>query len=1673
MKLIFVIALVTANLAPLNNNSINLNFNSSSNQSANQDSNLLSLNSTIPQGSWGMSLKDKQKNTELPLIHAKDIISVPVRPAINVEDGFYEENKFKIYTSDLKNIEVHFDFTYGANDLNLINSSEKNIFLEVESNVFFGEFVDKLLIVKSNSSKFFTNRTEGSRKIRVLPQDQTSLNEKVYLNLVDLIDPKKVKNGIIKLKFNLGNIKTGVSSQRIESFEVVIITDSSDPKLVVAPFSLFRSTIEKSYGNGKDFWWWWNETIEAVGSVTNQKPTSLNASIKDYIPKVEKIQNVKIFNDQTNLAFNLPDSREFLVVSAIDEFGVGEQKNYRPVKSYSCVVKSNNNNPCSTTNYSPLFANFSDRNKAFFKITEAGVYEFRIEEYSGLVKTYVINYARDVFNIAVQDSGQKPIANNSATNSSVFLSYASPYLTEISVNGIKQTTNDSSFTRTISEDGRYVIEAQNFAGQKAQFNSNANFISFIIDKKAPTIELFGVTPKSNDIYNVPVSLRFRDELSGVNRVEVTSLLPEIINTNTSTINLTNDNTYTIEVFDGAGNKTSRIIKIDRTIPVINSIEQFNNKDVEISVSDANFSRIEYKEEKASSFTTTLNQTLTLKEEGKYEINVLDQADNKNTTSFIIDKTAPKINETISSALVQKLKLTFSDNLSGIKSLFIKKDDGEYRSLGELSEYEFDVVGKYEIYLEDKAGNKSVTYNFEINNELPFILGAVNGAFYNNPVNLNFVSDKSTVTKAELSIDNSQFTSLSNLSTYSATVNGKYKIKVTNAQNNVQEINFVVDNEIPTISGVVNNEYTNRTNPILFSDAVSGISSVQVILPNNKVQDLGSSLLFTPTDEGKYELTVKDKSGNTNKVIFYIDRTAPKIIGVTNNSVYKESVTLDIVENINIESANLTSYTSTYAGNIPNRYVYENEGSYKIEVSDSAGNLTTVNFVIDKTPPVIANVENGKVYSENKSVSITDPLTGIDEVRLTINGAVENVTLNPLGLVTLTKSGTYNLTAVDKAGNSTSEIIFTIDNVKPEILDKNKKIVNGESFSSVVIEVKDNLKLAQVKVNGRELVNQNFEFIIPMKYKIEAKDEANNLTVLEFEIKEQSTQVRALTWLRFDNKNFYAESNVMAYLMSEPKYEYSLIESSLSNITQILGFSVLDASSIQNQASSNVFYSYKINNLKLASSNLDVLKKHMLSEIRKAALNRNYFDNAAENVFRNSSIEYDEYDLSRYGELFVTVKDPATNDTLENVGTILGVGSYIIELKDSYGFEQFINVDVIASEKNTESVLSLISGSDKQNGLEAKNKLSFSGSVRFDATIGDPQALIKFTNKDATSKNISVDELNKLVIQESGLYKFAVAFYDYTLNKLVSNEFEIALIVETLKVTSLKDQRSLKYDLVIDKPGVAYDIFNIEISKDGQDLSVDDAGIIIGKDNLNYRFNKRGDYIVTVFYNNTLQTVHQFKVEFDKLSYELVDRDNQPIPFSGKSSNRETRIVIKDISLSNLTISVTENGQAISTPSNLSFVGKDNALTKYSVKVTDRFVNNIINEEINFTIDRIMPTLSYKFVGTSDVNALDSVNNFDGDIELISNKQGSRIFIKKLPENIELTNLKIQQDLLPKSLVIGVIDESDNEVEYRIEFSAKTSTTGDNNLIFILFGSFVGIGLVIAGILFYLKKRKLG
>jgi hypothetical protein len=1646
MKLIFVIALVTANLAPLNNNSINLNFNSSSNQSANQDSNLLSLNSTIPQGSWGISIRDKENNSEIPLIHAKSVDSVPVVSRRNQEDGYYEDNKLKIYTRDLMNLEIHFDFKYGLNDSTLMKSTEKNVFFEIDSipifstnNIFLeGDFLKDRSIPKRNKlspsqeDPSFINKTDGNKKIVIVPADQKAIQSSIFLNLSELLDLEKNTSGLINLKFTLVNKDSFLFDRpRKTSLNVVIVVDNVEPKLFVAPISLFRDDVESSLGSGREIWYNNN-------NLTNQRPLNLEEKIKNYVEKIEKFKNI-VNNDQTNLSFYLPDETDYLVVSAIDEFGIGvNSKKYRPVKSYSCIVKSKNNSGCTTADYSPLYSSFTDRNKSFFKIIEAGVYEFRIEEYSGLTKTYVINYAKDTFNISVLDNNQNQILNDSAVNSSVFLSYNSPYATEIFVNLKSEIVqaNNSKFNRTLSEDGRYTILASNFAGQIAKFNGSNEIINFIIDKKDPTIELFGATAKPNDIYNSPVNLRFNDELSGVNRVVVNSLPAD----SNSTINLTNDNTYTIEVFDKAGNRSTRIIKIDKTIPLINPINQFNNKDVEITVSDSNFSRIEYKEEKAPSFTTTLNHYLTLRDEGKYELNVLDQADNKNSVSFIIDKTAPKVNETISSTLVQKLKLTFSDNLSGIKDLLIKKDAEEFRTLGELSEYEFDVVGKYEIYLEDNAGNKSEIYKFEINNELPVILGADNGAFYNKAVNLSFVSERSSITKVELSRDDSQFTTLTNLTSYNATVNGKYTIKVTNAQNNIQQINFAVDNEKPNITGITNKEYSNRVAPIAFSDPISGIASVQVILPNNKVQDLGNALLFTPVEEGKYELTVNDRAGNSNKVVFYIDRTPPRIIGATDNTSYKEAITLDIVENLNIGSANLTSYTSSYSGNVPNRYVYENEGNYKIEVSDLAGNKTTVNFVIDKTAPTVSNVENGKIYSENKTVTITDQLTGLGEVRLTINGVPENVTPN-LGIINLTKSGMYNLTALDKAGNATPEIIFTIDNIKPQIIDINKKIVNSQtSNSSVEIEVKDNLKLVQIKVNGKELVNQNFEFTIPMKYRIEAKDEANNVEVLEFEIKDATTQVRALNWLRFDSKNFYAESDVMAYIMAEPKYEYNLIDSLVSNLTQSLGFNILDGSSSLNQATKYNFYTYKINNLKLASTSLDVLKKHMLSEIRRSAVKRNYFDNTDETVFRSSKIAYDSFPLDGYGKLLVTVKDPETNEVITNDSTALEEGSYLIELKDSYGFEQFINLDVISREKNTQSSLFIISGNETPlNGIQAK-KVSFDGNAKFEALISDPQALIKFSNKENQPKNLTVDELNKLILQESGIYKFAIAFYDYTLNTLVTNEFEIALTVEVLKITSRKVQSSLRYDLSIVKPGEAYDIFNIEITKDGQELSNDDTNRVIQKDNLNYIFSRPGTYNVKVFYNSSLEVTNSFKVEFDKLEIVKIDEENKPIPFISKS-NKETVIKINNVNLSSLSIVVTENGKTINTPTNLSFSGKDNALTDYSIKITDKFGN--INEQIDLTIDKVIPTISYKLKGSTSVLTFDSTNKskIDSDIELILNKANSKVFLRESssPEEV-LTNLTIVRGRGIRIIDLIVRDESGNENQYEVEFSG-----GSNNV----------------------------
>lgn len=85
-----------------------------------------------------------------------------------------------------------------------------------------------------------------------------------------------------------------------------------------------------------------------------------------------------------------------------------------------------------------------------------------------------------------------------------------------------------------------------------------------------------------------------------------------------------------------------------------------------------------------------------------------------------------------------------------------------------------------------------------------------------------------------------------------------------------------------------------------------------------------------------------------------------------------------------------------------------EGTYQVEVRDQAGNMATSHFVIDKTPPNIIGVENGKVYNTDITLKFMDSLSGIKSAVLNGN--------NILSCAHLTENGEYRLKVMDYGEN---------------------------------------------------------------------------------------------------------------------------------------------------------------------------------------------------------------------------------------------------------------------------------------------------------------------------------------------------------------------------------------------------------------------------------------------------------------------------------------------------------------------------------------------------------------------------------------------------------------------------------------------------------------------------------
>jgi hypothetical protein len=249
------------------------------------------------------------------------------------------------------------------------------------------------------------------------------------------------------------------------------------------------------------------------------------------------------------------------------------------------------------------------------------------------------------------------------------------------------------------------------------------------------------------------------------------------------------------------------------------------------------------------------------------------------------------------------------------------------------------------------------------------------------------------------------------------------------------------------------------------------------------------------DEGNYSLVITDTDGNSEKVDFTIDKTAPKItIGSYGASPTNKDITVTATTN----EGTLNATTHTFTAN----------GSFDFVAMDNAGNVTTRTVTItniDKTPPVISAIKTNKTGVANNGYANTNVTVTVSDSEL----ASKSVTLNGKGISwpgnnTFSSEGKYSVTAKDKA-SLTTVFTFTIDKTSPKITVKNPsgKVIasKGSSKGGTALSYSEaNYSSKSITLNGKRIT-------WPSKNKVTAKgtyvitvtDKAANKSTFTFKV----------------------------------------------------------------------------------------------------------------------------------------------------------------------------------------------------------------------------------------------------------------------------------------------------------------------------------------------------------------------------------------------------------------------------------------------------------------------------------------------------------------------------------------------------------------------------------------------
>ncbi|MCA1293443.1 tail fiber protein [Paenibacillus sp. alder61] len=216
---------------------------------------------------------------------------------------------------------------------------------------------------------------------------------------------------------------------------------------------------------------------------------------------------------------------------------------------------------------------------------------------------------------------------------------------------------------------------------------------------------------------------------------------------------------------------------------------------------------------------------------------------------------------------------------------------------------------------------------------------------------------------------------------------------------------------PTISGVTDGG-NYRSDVIIRFENGTGQLNGRAITSGSVVSEEGAyRLVVTSTISGMFVKTVQ----------FTIDKTPPVISGVTEGATYNSNVTIHFDEGTALLNG----------APFPNGGTVSGEGQHRLEVTDAAGNKSTVNFMIDSVPPIVFGAVDQGIYNSDRTITFNEGFAVLDGSPFTSGGVVSG-------------EGVHTLVVTDAAGNVT-KLQFTIDKTPPEV----NGAAEGERYNAAV------------------------------------------------------------------------------------------------------------------------------------------------------------------------------------------------------------------------------------------------------------------------------------------------------------------------------------------------------------------------------------------------------------------------------------------------------------------------------------------------------------------------------------------------------------------------------------------------------------------------------------------------